>query len=287
MLISTEALGQNILTLSTTNKLKRSERQTLSEHESSLSQSTVFGTRPYLIYHNYDAIQMSTIVDPLHNLYLGTAKHVLKDIWLRMDIVSHNSLQSLQERIDKIMSPHNIGRIPQKIASNLGGFTSNQWKNWTELYSLIVLHDKLTTANLECWRHFVLASRLLSKPTLTNDELLLADALLMYFCQRCVRLYGKEVGTPNMHLHAHIRKCVEDYGPVQSFWLFSFERFNGMLGKQPHNNKSIEVQVMRWFMRDSKLMHIELPTEFHSDFYLHFISIQDTSDIENEAVKSV
>ena len=198
---------------------------------------------------------MSTIVDPLHNLYLGTAKHVLKDIWLGMDIVSHNSLQSLQERMDKIMSPHNIGRIPQKIASNFGGFTGNQWKNWTELYSLIVLQDKLTTANLECWRHFVLSSRLLSKSTITNEELLLADALLMYFCQRCVRLYGEKVSTPNMHLHAHIRECVEDYGPVQSFWLFSYERFNGMLGKQPHNNKSIEVQVMRRFMRDSKLMH--------------------------------
>ena len=50
MLISTESLGQSVLTLSTANKLKRSERQTLSEHESSLSQSTVFGARPYLIY---------------------------------------------------------------------------------------------------------------------------------------------------------------------------------------------------------------------------------------------
>ena len=45
-----ESLGQSVLTLSTANKLKRSERQTLSEHESSLSQSTVFGARPYLIY---------------------------------------------------------------------------------------------------------------------------------------------------------------------------------------------------------------------------------------------
>ena len=135
----------------------------------------------------------------------------------------------------------------------------------------------------------MLASRLLSKPTLTNYELLLVDTLLMYFCQRCVRLYGEEVSTPNMHLHAHIRECVEDYGHVQSFWLFSYERFNGMLGKQPHNNKNIEVQVMRRFMRDSKLMHIEeLPTEFHSDFSsLHSISIQDTSKSENEAVKKV
>ena len=69
---------------------------------------------------------------------------------------------------------------------------------------------------------------------------------------------------------------------------FSFERFNGMLGKQPHNNKSIEVQVIRRFMRDSKLIHIELPTEFHSDFSsLHSISIQDASESENEAMKKV
>ena len=57
---------------------------------------------------------------------LVTSKPVLKDIWLGMDIVSCNSLQSLQERMDKIMSPHNIGRIPQKIASNFGRFTGNQ-----------------------------------------------------------------------------------------------------------------------------------------------------------------
>ena len=41
-------------------------------------------------------------------------------------------------------------------------------------------------------------------------------------------------------------------------------------------------------MCDSKLMHIHLPTEFYSDFSsLHSISIQDTSERENEAVKNV
>ena len=104
--------------------------------------------------------------------------------------------------MNKIMSPQDIGWIPQKIASNFGGFTGNQWKNWTELFSLIVLGDVLTNEDLECWRHFVLASRLLSKPTLTNDDLLLADALLMEFCRRCVRLYGEEVATPNIHSYS-------------------------------------------------------------------------------------
>lgn len=84
----------------------------------------------------YDAIQMSTIVDPLHNLYLDTVKHVLKDVWLGRGIVSHCSLELLQDKMDQIMSPQDIGRISQKIASNFEGFTGNQW---TELYSLIVL----------------------------------------------------------------------------------------------------------------------------------------------------
>lgn len=67
-----------------------------------------------------------------------------------------------------------------------------------------------------------------------------------------------------MHLYPHIRECVIDYGPVQSFWLFLFERFK--LGKQPHNNKCIDVQVIRRFQRDSEMMHIQLPTEFQSEF---------------------
>ena len=33
-----------------------------------------------------------------------------------------------------------------------------------------------------------------------------------------------------MHLHTHITDCILDYGPVYSFWLYSFERYNGILG---------------------------------------------------------
>ena len=31
-----------------------------------------------------------------------------------------------------------------------------------------------------------------------------------------------------------------DFDPVQEFCLFLFERFNGLLGKQPTNNRSIK-----------------------------------------------
>jgi len=86
------------------------------------------------------------------------------------------------------------------------------------------------------------------------------------FVEELVRIYGDSVATPNMHLHAHLRECIEDYGPVQSFWLFSFERYNGLLGRQPHNSKYIEIQIMRRFLRESELMHQELPAELRKTF---------------------
>jgi len=211
---------------------------------------------------------MSTIIDPLHNLYLGTAKHMFKDIWLEREVISHATLNVLQTCVDDTISPPDLGRIPRKIASNFGGFTGEQWKNWIELYSLVALHRVrgLPNDHLECWKHFVLACRLLSTPVISRTKLLLADALLLQFCRRAVRIYGDSVATPNMHLHAHLRECIEDYGPVQSFWLFSFERYNGLLGRQPHNSKYIEIQIMRRFLRESELMHQELPAELRETF---------------------
>ena len=42
--------------------------------------------------------------------------------------------------------------------------------------------------------------------------------------------YGPEKITPNMHLCLHICECALDYGPLYSFWCYSFERMNGLLG---------------------------------------------------------
>ena len=45
---------------------------------------------------------------------------------------------------------------------------------------------------------------------------------------------------------------------------------------------------MRWFLRDSKLMHLQLPTEFHSEFsVLSCISTQETAEDEGDSIKKV
>ena len=53
---------------------------------------------------------------------------------------------------------------------------------------------------------------------------------------------------------------------MQEFWLFSFERYNGILGKQPSNNRSIEPQLMHSFLRDNLVSCLTYPTDFQEEF---------------------
>ena len=62
----------------------------------------------------------------------------------------------IQERVDSLIVPSDIGRIPHKILSGFSSFTADQWKNWEMYYSLIALHDILSNDVLECWRHLFL-----------------------------------------------------------------------------------------------------------------------------------
>ena len=52
-----------------------------------------------------------------------------------------------------------------------------------------------------------------------------------------------------MHLHCRLYESVKQFGPVFAFWLFSFERFNGMLESFNTNGReNFEIQLMREFV---------------------------------------
>ena len=70
-------------------------------------------------------------------------------------------------------------------------------------------------------------------------------------------------------MQCHLTECVRDFGPIASFWCFSFKRFNGLLGDLPTNNRSIELQVMKRFISDNS--HLQLVS--HSPAYKNNLSL--------------
>jgi hypothetical protein len=88
----------------------------------------------------FDPIRF-VIVDPMHCLFLGIAKWIVKRIWVDENILTQNDLQSIQKKMNEFQVPADLGRIPSKIHSGEGftNFTADQWKNFFLIYATVVL----------------------------------------------------------------------------------------------------------------------------------------------------
>lgn len=62
----------------------------------------------------------------MHNLFLGTAKRMLM-LWREDGFLPDNVFEDIQNQIDYMNAPSNIGRLPHKILSQFSGFTAEQW----------------------------------------------------------------------------------------------------------------------------------------------------------------
>ena len=112
---------------------------------------------------------------------------------------------------------------------------------------------------MKCWRYFVLACYYLCNRVISEDDLIVADNFLMKLCISFENLYGNERVTPNIHLHGHLVSCLRQYWLLYSFWLFSFERYNGIFGNISNNKRNIEIPLMKRFDRDNQMMNSKYP----------------------------
>ena len=207
----------------------------------------------------WDPIKFS-VVDPMHNLFLGTAKHVLQ-VWIDNNLITKKQFYEIETTVAKIVTPRSVGRIPLKISSGFSGFTADQWRNWITVFSPVALKTILPANHLRCWLLFVRACNLVCKRIITTQAIDEVDKYLLQFCKQFQELYGPESCTPNMHLQLHLKESLYNFGPVHSFWCFSFERLNGILGRFHTNNQSIEVQLMRKFLREADIHGLSPPKE--------------------------
>ncbi|XP_069107338.1 uncharacterized protein [Argopecten irradians] len=170
----------------------------------------------------------------------GIPKKMIK-IWMDLNVLKVDHSKDIQAKVDEVDVACNVGAIPRKIASSFGGFTAEQWMNWTN----VLLQNNgciLPSKHLEILRHFVLASRAITSKYITEVDIMEFELHIFKFCKEFEAEHGKQYVTPNMHMH--LASCFRDYGPVYSFWLFSFERYNAHLGSLPNTNRSIEIQLM-------------------------------------------
>ena len=201
---------------------------------------------------------------------------MMKNVWLneKSDFISDEDFQRIQELVDSMTVPQDIGRIPGKISCSFFRIYSRSVEKLD--HSVFIICIKGSSSR----RFFVLACKSLGMRVLTVDDIELGDRYLMEFCKAFEELYGKDLVTPNMHLHGHLKECLLDYGPFHAFWCFSFERFNGILGSYHTNNRSIEIQLMRRFLMQAKVKDLKYPVMYLDSFMEFFGNCQGSGSVK-------
>ena len=174
-------------------------------------------------------------------------------VWMDLGLLTEAKLLLVDKRMEMIKMPSDTGRIARKISKSYKNMKAEEWKIFTVVYSMFVLHGILSIRDLNIWCLFVRACTYLCSRSITMQQAREAHDLLKIFCSLFEAKYGKEHCVPNMHLSLHLKDCIEDYGSVYGFWCFSFERYNGTLGRYHTSNHAISIQIMRQFVSCSKL----------------------------------
>ncbi|OAD67614.1 hypothetical protein PHYBLDRAFT_173946 [Phycomyces blakesleeanus NRRL 1555(-)] len=199
----------------------------------------------------YFDIVRCTIIDPMHNLFLGTAKRMLER-WVVDGLIDDKKLVAMQKAVEKVVLPPNYTSLGTKIAKGFPYMKADEWKSWCLVYSPVVLRDLLLLPEFKNWIEFVNACRYFTKPSVSEEDIEKGHKCLEEFCKGCETLYDLDLLSPNMHLHLHLCQTMIDFGPVYGYWLFSFERYNSVLKNIKTNRRNgFELTFMRQYIEES------------------------------------
>lgn len=118
--------------------------------------------------------------------------------------------------------------------------------------------------------------RQLSTKTISMAQAAAGQTYLAMYCRQMLAL--NVVLTVNHHLAMHFASMIRLFGPIYAWWLFAFERFNGMLKKVNHNGHDggqIEHTLLRNWVQGhllfELLLHLPEDASEHEKELIHHI----------------
>ena len=132
----------------------------------------LYGAKYSILYElpYYDAVRF-LVLDAMHILYLGIAKHTT-ELWFKLGILLDSQRQTIQDRVNRLVVPQSIGRLPKAafcvMKSENIYLTADQWKNC--FFSLYTLHGLLPPEHIDCWSLFVEPCQILGHRSITRTD---------------------------------------------------------------------------------------------------------------------
>ncbi|KAI6028267.1 hypothetical protein F5J12DRAFT_888789 [Pisolithus orientalis] len=149
-------------------------------------------------------------------------------------VLSHTTLASIWEHMDRLSLPSWIAPVPWGVRINLLFTLGHLWGT-KDPHSV----EYKMFAN---FMDLVSATRLAMMHTMMSDHISKYKFYMKWYLQTLLDLYPGLCLAPAHHICLHLVELLQDFGPVHAWRCFPFERYNGMLQKIPTNGKHGEME---------------------------------------------
>ena len=188
--------------------------------------------------------------DNLHPVYIGVTKFLTE---LMIDNV-HNPevfMREIDRRMQRIRTPTLMSRKPRSI-SKRNKWKGTEWRNWLLYFAVVCIHAYNNPVPRQVIDLFAILSKaifLLSRDSISHDDIHEAEGCLFQFATRFQNIYGYEKMRFNVHIILHLASAVRKWAGLHLHSTFPFESLNGKFKKYVKSpNGAINQIVNRYLL---------------------------------------
>ena len=219
-------------------------------------QKPVLGVKRFSPFNAILDFPWDAPIDPMHQVFLGTAKVLSKFMIL---LVFKAKFSLMQHRMSMCMVPFNILHRPKNLDEIKFWKAADFKLFFFHIAPLTITTDLIPTANqsqLLGFRLLCIAIRMLSKLSVEENDLVVADLLLSKFFNSFVQNSGVHSRSFNFHAMRHLVEQVRRIGPLCLFSAFAFESahrelLTGACGTIKNPKNSVERFLKRQMTRST------------------------------------
>lgn len=202
------------------------------------------------------------LIDPMHNLFLGLVEDVGNAIIVGDEnFITTNGRETLQERMNAMRLPYDVGRLPRTMLHKMSGrgITAQQWKNFIVTFARVCLWKEVSEDAYKMVCTLAEACEIVLRDPLNQNDINHLEKLLQDHHQLYAKIFGEYSVSVNYHMVLHLPDQILNWGPPTAWWCFPFERRIGELSDTLTSGKSVEEQIFKHFFLQHCADHLPMP----------------------------
>jgi hypothetical protein len=240
------------------------------------------------------------LVDPVHAIYEGTF-YALQQIWFHSSSWEKDYYlgtapirDSINEILKKVKLPTDYPRLRREI-QQFQYFTANEYKNYMHHVSIYIFKTLIPTKYFDHYLLYVIFVRLLSKPEISNTDVVYASELIHRFVAEFKDLYGTENMTFNLHCYLHLPMQVLKFGGFDKINVLPLEGYFKICRSLYYGTKAIGEQILRntakkhqlYFLENNKHVYVTHPKLQYVYQHLIIKTYQNVSALKDITLKQL